>query len=139
MINGSLGESILKEMEKTANSLHVAAREDSDQAITSNPIVEAPGVAVTIPEGATLTANAITPISITDVAPNGMGDYAIPSEGYGLGDLDSSLYNNINMDVDLFGYFDPNFALGEIDDALEANLQMRIPQSWNLPWDDSGT
>lgn len=47
--------------------------------------------------------------------------------------LDLSVLDTLDMDIDLFGNFDPSFDLGAIDTALEANLDMAIPQTWT-PW-----
>ncbi|CAK7199836.1 hypothetical protein SEUCBS139899_002522 [Sporothrix eucalyptigena] len=49
--------------------------------------------------------------------------------------LDLSVLDTLDTDIDLFGNFDPSFDLGAIDTALEANLDMAIPQNWT-PWNN---
>ncbi|KIH93853.1 hypothetical protein SPBR_05576 [Sporothrix brasiliensis 5110] len=44
--------------------------------------------------------------------------------------MDLSVLDSLDTDIDLFGNFDPSFDLGAIDTALEANLDMAIPQNW---------
>ncbi|CAK7210193.1 hypothetical protein SBRCBS47491_000694 [Sporothrix bragantina] len=44
--------------------------------------------------------------------------------------IDLSVLDSLDTDIDLFGNFDPSFDLGAIDTALEANLDMAIPQNW---------
>lgn len=49
--------------------------------------------------------------------------------------IDLSVLDSLDTDIDLFGNFDPSFDLGAIDTALEANLDMAIPQNWT-PWNN---
>ncbi|EPE02593.1 fungal specific transcription factor [Ophiostoma piceae UAMH 11346] len=49
--------------------------------------------------------------------------------------LDLSVLDSLDTDIDLFNNFDPNFDLGAIDTALEANLDMGMPQNWG-PWNN---
>ncbi|CAK7213903.1 hypothetical protein SCUCBS95973_001956 [Sporothrix curviconia] len=49
--------------------------------------------------------------------------------------IDLSVLDTLDTDIDLFGNFDPSFDLGAIDTALEANLDMAIPQNW-APWNN---
>ncbi|KAL1887896.1 hypothetical protein Sste5346_009900 [Sporothrix stenoceras] len=52
-----------------------------------------------------------------------------------LPEIDLSVLDSLDTDIDLFGNFDPSFDLGAIDTALEANLDMAIPQNWT-PWNN---
>lgn len=47
--------------------------------------------------------------------------------------FDLSMLDSLGTDIDLFSNFDPSFDLGAVDTALEANLDMGIPQNW-APW-----
>lgn len=50
-----------------------------------------------------------------------------------MGALPSSSFGE-DLDVDLFGHFDPEFDLNAVDVALEANLDMGFPQTWTAQW-----
>ncbi|CAK7275062.1 hypothetical protein SEPCBS57363_006485 [Sporothrix epigloea] len=59
-----------------------------------------------------------------------------PPLGPGLqNQIDLSVLDTLDTDFDLFDNFDPSFDLGAIDTALEANLDMAMPQHWP-PWNN---
>ena len=129
-VNAGLGESILREMEKTASCL---VRDETGNTTPSKRIestaAENPkngGEATEVPPpraetGATATSGVLTPSTLNALNVTNA-------------QFDPAILDNLDVDVDLFGYFDPSFDLGAIDTALEANLDMGIPQTWNTPW-----
>ncbi|CAK7273776.1 hypothetical protein SEPCBS119000_005831 [Sporothrix epigloea] len=59
-----------------------------------------------------------------------------PSLGSGIqNQIDLSVLDTMDTNFDLFDNFDPSFDLGAIDTALEANLDMAMPQHWP-PWNN---
>jgi len=116
-VNARLGESIWKEMEKTAGSL---AREDVNQQ-AGGPSHAPPNTPRATDAGrGRESLNGTTPYSV-----QGSIDTNTTA-------VDPAVLDNFDVDVDLFGYFDPNFDLGTINTALEANLDIGIPQIWTL-------
>lgn len=125
-VNASLGESILKEMEKTANSL-------------TAPVDVVPTRSFSIPgqDGGQVMGE---PIRITDgniAAAGGLFDGSSQGDGSQM-PLDPALLDNMD-EIDLFGYFDRGFNLGAVDAALEANLDMGFPQNWTSQWYQAGS
>jgi hypothetical protein len=125
-VNAGLGESILREMEKTASSL---AREETDNAVTG----KRPGPTTGGKDGDEVSQAPPRPASIsvaTSEAPTPFIQPALDTDV----PFDPAILDNLDVDVDLFGYFDPSFNLGAVDTALEANLDMGVPQSWSPAW-----
>jgi len=127
-VNAGLGESILREMEKTASCL---AREETDNTVPSK--LPEPG-----PTGKRGNEAEDTSSPGTSNGPAAASEMTIPFIPPALDEanvqFDPTILDNLDVDVDLFGYFDPSFNLGAIDTALEANLDMGIPQNWTVPW-----
>ncbi|RKK94003.1 hypothetical protein BFJ68_g15338 [Fusarium oxysporum] len=102
-----LGERVLKEMERAANTL---TRE-------SPPPVEG-------------TPALVNPVAVTN--PSMVN--AVPSVEQA---VDFSLIDAISG-ADVFGAIDPNFNLGAVEDALEANLDIGLPMNW-VDWGQYAT
>jgi hypothetical protein len=108
----ALGELVLREMERTANSIANEAApvplndggpaEDTSIAGDAGPIR---GEASSMERA---VSGAITPT---------------------LDGLNFTLFDTM-PDLDIFGHFDPGFNLPAIDDALEANLDIGLPPNW---------
>ncbi|KAF5613619.1 transcription factor [Fusarium subglutinans] len=99
-----LGERVLKEMERAANTL---TRESPPPA----PVV-------------------VNPVAVTN--PSMVN--AVPSVEQA---VDFSLIDAISG-ADVFGAIDPNFNLGAVEDALEANLDIGLPMNW-VDWGQYAT
>jgi len=134
-VNAGLGESILQQMEKTASSL---VREDGENAAAAGsrrmgtamatPTEKTPGSASVV-----YADPASVPVTVVPPSADVLLESSLQPD---LGTMDLSCLDNLDMDAgDLFGLFDPNFNLGAIDTALEANLDMGIPQNWTATWD----
>ncbi|EHA50174.1 hypothetical protein MCOR27_008555 [Pyricularia oryzae] len=144
-INAGLGESILREMEKTATSL---CREDGENGSSTVPPIVATasalaalsrnGTPLAAPSGDTRMVDA--PSLHAANGGSGIGE-AVGANGYHAasgapissmtnGSIEPSVFDQLDVDVDLFGFFDPSFNLGAVDTALEANLNMGYPQLW---------
>ncbi|KAF4331631.1 transcription factor [Fusarium beomiforme] len=108
-----LGERVLKEMERAANTL---TRE--------SPPVEGTG---TPPSQAQVNS---VPLPVTN--PTMMN--SVPSVEQA---VDFSLIDAISG-ADVFGAIDPNFNLGAVEDALEANLDIGLPMNW-VDWGQYAT
>ena len=125
-VNAGLGESILREMEKTASCL---ARDDTENAASRR--VDG---TVTAKDGDQVLKDVTPATGIgSGVASEAMTPVQPIFEGTNVSS-DPAILDNFDVDVDLFGFFDPSFDLGAIDTALEANLDMGIPQNWTLSW-----
>ena len=120
-VNAGLGESILREMEKTANSLTTPVDTVSNRTLPLAGQTRAQNV-----EESDQVAN------VNLVSGGGIFDGSAPGEN-GQIPLDPALLGNMD-EIDLFGYFDRGFNLGAVDAALEANLDMGFPQNWTSPW-----
>ncbi|KAF9870474.1 hypothetical protein CkaCkLH20_12141 [Colletotrichum karsti] len=114
----SLGERILREMERAATSLAAGAAvpQVSQADVSANGRVEdlmaAPAAQDAVPQ---------VPLATTTSAfPN-------------LDTFDFSAVDAIPH-VDVFGHFDPNFNLPAVDNVLEANLDIGMPLNWS-EWD----
>ncbi|KAL1846026.1 hypothetical protein VTK73DRAFT_377 [Phialemonium thermophilum] len=134
-VNAQLGDSILREMERTANHLtevpdgrrcgdRTTLDQEADRgAESSSKTSKTPSGRETPTMPASSTAGR-----------DAMGDSeGIHLMGAGSASLDAAVMGELE-DVDLFGYFDPEFNLDAVDAALEANLDMSYPQNWNAPW-----
>jgi hypothetical protein len=138
-INAELGESILREMEKTVNSLTAPAeaappgRKDGGGTAQDQESSQA-GESITVSVAHRGEQTAATPAS-SGADTGAINDFEgiNPIEGGGPAPLDPVILGNPE-DIDLFGYFDPGFNLGAVDAALEANLDMSYPQNWTAPW-----
>lgn len=140
-INAGLGESILREMEKTATSL---CRDDGENGSSVPPIVATASALAALSRNGTPLAATSNDIRMMDApslgAVNGTlggvetnGYHAIAgasTSSMANASMESSVFDQLDVDVDLFGFFDPSFNLGAIDTALEANLNMGYPQVW---------
>lgn len=154
-VNAGLGDSILREMEKTATSL---CRDELDHngAASSAAGSIARGATPTVgggPQGsgvasraghagpaATVASASTTNGHFADAPMGGIAPAAaVASQSGGYGSHGStalpnhdavSVFDSYDVDLDLFGYFDPNFNLGAVDTALEANLNIGFPQTW---------
>ncbi|KAK2055467.1 fungal-specific transcription factor domain-containing protein [Colletotrichum caudatum] len=121
-----LGERILREMERAANSIAQGAAgaappPSSITDIPTNGRAEAPGAAVAAVPDAAAPASAApaTATSTTEFPPLDAIDFSI---------VDAMPH------LDVFGHFDPSFNLPAIDNALEANLDIGLPPNWG-EWD----
>ncbi|KAF5529003.1 transcription factor [Fusarium mexicanum] len=99
-----LGERVLKEMERAANTL------------TRESPPPAPAL--------------VNPVAVTN--PSMVN--AVPSVEQA---VDFSLIDAISG-ADVFGAIDPNFNLGAVEDALEANLDIGLPMNW-VDWGQYAT
>ncbi|KAH6605827.1 hypothetical protein Trco_004980 [Trichoderma cornu-damae] len=107
-----LGERVLREMERAASTL---AKELSPQ-----PAEVQPKPVLDDQEGS----------ASQDLAAMLSGDTAAINSAVGFDNvIDFSLINAISGQ-DVFGHIDPNFNLDAVEDALEANLDIRLPPNW---------
>lgn len=109
-----LGERVLREMERAANTLN----KDATPPVTSN-------------ETAPSLMAVDNPLSAPDFSINGQTamDTVIDS-AIGLDNaVDFSLVDPVSGQ-DVFGHIDPNFNLDAVEDALEANLDIGLPFTW---------
>lgn len=145
-LNVQLGESILREMNKTACTL-VREEPEQGQGCLSDAGGRANESSVGPPRGGGgddgVVVNGVNgenrlaePGQLSVVAATQPNTLPLNAE---LDPFDPAILDNLNVDVDLFGYFDPNFDLGAIDTALEANLDMGIPQNWTSTWNHFGS
>ncbi len=111
-------------MGKTAGSLAREATQIKDSA-TANAAALTPGQTATDTNGRVASPRS-NPPAATATGLDQASDFVPPPA------FDAPILDSLDMDVDLFGYFDPDFDLGAIDTALEANLDMGIPQNWAL-------
>lgn len=102
-----LGERVLKEMERAANTL--------TKDITPPP-PETPGSG---PSSQATPRPAGPPVTETPVLGSTIG----------VDNVDFSLVDAISG-RDVFGHIDPNFDLNAVEDALEANLDIGLPFNW---------
>lgn len=109
-----LGERVLREMERAANTLN----KDATPPVTSN-------------ETAPSLIAVDNPLSAPEFSINGQTamDTVIDS-AIGLDNaVDFSLVDPVSGQ-DVFGHIDPNFNLDAVEDALEANLDIGLPFTW---------
>jgi hypothetical protein len=108
-----LGEKVLREMERTASSL---ANERS-----TNPIHLPAEQSIATPDFQNAGTAVTSELAVlnNDVLDLGQFDFAF---------LDSM------PDLDVFGYFDPNFNLDAVDNVLSAHLDIGQPQNW-IDWE----
>ncbi|KAH0529366.1 hypothetical protein TsFJ059_004120 [Trichoderma semiorbis] len=109
---GGLGEGVLREMERAANTL---AKELSPQPaeIPPKPVVDDQDAPAT-----------------QDLGPTPSGDPVTMNSNLGFENvIDFSVIDAISGQ-DVFGHIDPNFNLDAVEDALEANLDIGLPPNW---------
>ena len=109
-----LGERVLREMERAANTLN----KDATPPVTSH-------------ENAPSLIAVDNPLSAPEFSINGQTamDTVIDS-AIGLDNaVDFSLVDPVSGQ-DVFGHIDPNFNLDAVEDALEANLDIGLPFTW---------
>ncbi|KAH8889054.1 hypothetical protein GQ53DRAFT_795467 [Thozetella sp. PMI_491] len=130
-VNAGLGESILKQMEKTACSLV------HDEADKTAPVNKRAAVATPAQTSDTSVPVLVSDSGTASLTPATTEDHDLQAIlGAESVSLEAPVLDNLDLDVDLFGYFDPSFNLDAIDTALEANLEVGIPQDWTIPWED---
>ena len=93
---------------------------------TMLPMSPTAAVTTALSNASAVTTSAVSPSTVSNVM--GMQTTTAPL-------LDLSVLDSLDTDIDLFNNFDPSFDLGAIDTALEANLDMAIPQNWG-PWNN---
>ncbi|TDZ60845.1 hypothetical protein CTRI78_v004611 [Colletotrichum trifolii] len=117
----SLGERILREMERAATSLAQGAAisgvppPSSHIDLPNSRVNGAPGSLIM--EDANMSVAEAT--ATADVPPLNSVDFSV---------VDSMPH------LDVFGHFDPSFNLPAVDNALEANLDIGLPLNWG-DWD----
>lgn len=118
-----LGERILREMERAANSLAQEAGAPLPSSHIDLPAsgrTEEPAPMTALPDAASQApAVPTTAVSTTDFP--------------GLDTIDFSVVDAMPH-LDVFGHFDPSFNLPAVDNALEANLDIGLPLNWG-EWD----
>jgi hypothetical protein len=121
-----LGERVLREMERTASTLAESAPTASNQQQNQQPAAMTPA-----------PMSMAEPNSLASLAQAAAGRLSEPLEqtmppvegDQNLEGMDLSFFGVID-EVDVFPHFDPNFDLGAVDDALEANLEIGVPLNW---------
>lgn len=112
----SLGERVLKEMERAANTLN----KDNTPPVS-------------LPESKATSTTSQERVEVsTDFQPNGQQtamDTVIDSAIGFDNAVDFSLVDPVSGQ-DVFGHIDPNFNLAAVEDALEANLDIALPFTW---------
>lgn len=116
-----LGERILREMERAANSL----AQEGGAALPVAALVDAPTNGK-LDEPLVVDGAPAEPPS-APVAP------ASTAELPALEAIDFSIVDAMPH-LDVFGHFDPSFNLSAVDNALEANLDIGLPLNWG-EWD----
>ena len=117
----NLGERMLREMERAANSLaNEVTPLPADHSLMAASSKTLAGTCSIVAEGGQSLTQPRSPIPPNDRV-------------LGLESLDLSLFDAM-PDLDVFGHFDPNFNLDAMDDALEANLDLGLPPNWG-DWD----
>ncbi|GJC87432.1 hypothetical protein ColLi_10270 [Colletotrichum liriopes] len=119
-----LGERILREMERAANSIAQGAAGapllSSITDIPTNGRAEEPPAMAAAPDAALQAPAAPATItSATEFPPLDAIDFSV---------VDAMPH------LDVFGHFDPSFNLPAVDNALEANLDIGLPLNWG-EWD----
>ncbi|OHW89709.1 fungal specific transcription factor [Colletotrichum incanum] len=119
-----LGERILREMERAANSIAQGAAgaplPSSITDIPTNGRAEEPAAMAAAPDAALQgSAAPATITSTTEFPPLDAIDFSV---------VDAMPH------LDVFGHFDPSFNLPAVDNALEANLDIGLPLNWG-EWD----
>lgn len=110
-----LGERLLKEMERAATSL-------SQEAPPPPP-----------PHSAD-TTNEPTP----ELPPNGSMLTQETQQGYDVSVNGLPNFDSMDLNMDVFGHFDPSFDLAMADNALEGNLDLGLPLNWG-DWEQFGS
>lgn len=112
-----LGERVLKEMERAANTL---AKDTSppppSSEETPSSVLSASSQPISVPRQPESTVPVANPTMINSV----------PSVEQ---PVDFSIIDAISGQ-DVFGHIDPNFDLNAVEDALEANLDIALPFNW---------
>ncbi|KAH6970135.1 hypothetical protein DER45DRAFT_78477 [Fusarium avenaceum] len=116
-----LGERVLKEMERAANTLTREA---------TPPLHE--GTPNSIPSS--LSQSVPRPPEFSGAVANPTMINSVPSVEQ---PVDFSLIDAISG-ADVFGAIDPSFNLGAVEDALEANLDIGLPMNW-VDWGQYAT
>jgi hypothetical protein len=131
-----LGERVLREMERTANSLannEVAPSMPPPSLLPSQPTVDVDANPLANLANAAAAARMSEPVDPSGAAIGTPAAAVDPAAVAALDALDLSLFDAM-PDLDVFGHFDPNFNLDAVDDALEANLDIGLPLNWG-DWD----
>lgn len=112
-----LGERVLKEMERAANTLNK----------DNTPPVTLPESTATTIGNPIAAATSLLDLQLNghQIAHNTAIDTAIGLDNA----VDFSLIDPVSGQ-DVFGHIDPNFNLDAVEDALEANLDIGLPFAW---------
>lgn len=116
-----LGERVLKEMERAANTL---TREATPPPHEGTPNSVPSSLSQSVPRLPEFSGAVANPTMINSV----------PSVEQ---PVDFSLIDAISG-ADVFGAIDPSFNLGAVEDALEANLDIGLPMNW-VDWGQYAT
>lgn len=119
-----LGERILREMERAANSI----AQGTAGPLATSSITDVPTTART--EEVASVAAAPDAVSQAAAVP------AVTASTTDFPPLDAIDFSAVDAmpHLDVFGHFDPSFNLPAVDNALEANLDIGLPLNWG-EWD----
>lgn len=118
-----LGERVLKEMERAANTL---SKDNTPPVMI--PTSKAASSSSTAADTAVMPRPETISPSQTNGLPSAMDTVIDSAVGFDH-NVDFSMVNPVSGQ-DVFGHIDPNFNLEAVEDALEANLDIGLPFAW---------
>lgn len=126
---GGLGERVLKEMERAANTLNKDATPPVTSAETATAATAGTAAGTTTATSASTMDNSLAgtsePAAGAQTAMDTVIDSAIGMDHA----VDFSVVDPVSGQ-DVFGHIDPNFNLDAVEEALEANLDIGLPFTW---------